>query len=452
MRRGDVVEVVLPAQTTVDVVEQTTSLIEVPLATVRGLKGDAATVAVGSVTTGEPGTAASVVNSGTPGSAILNFVIPRGAKGEQGERGATGATGAPGATGAKGDAGEAATVTVGSVETGAEGTPVIITNTGTASHAVFNFRIPVGATGAQGVRGLKGDPGEQGERGEQGLPGATGAQGERGEKGDQGDAATIVVGTVRTGAAGSSASVTNSGTSSSAVLNFVIPAGAQGLPGEKGEKGDPGEAGAKGDKGDTGATGEKGEKGDKGETGAAGHTPVRGTDYWTTADQSAIVADVKSSLATVATSGAYGDLSDKPTLGALASQDTVTHSQVSDWSTATANFLTEHQSLDGVLPLSGGTMSGTIKTSAAISMRGSTDTSYVGIYGGTDATSWLAMYGKSNTSYPGWLRVKVSNGTSTKYLAFAPDGTATWGGNNLATETYVDNAIAAITDADSKSY
>ena len=62
MRKGDVVEVVIPAQATVEVETQTTSLIEVPLATVRGLKGDAATIAVGSVTTGEPGTAASVVN------------------------------------------------------------------------------------------------------------------------------------------------------------------------------------------------------------------------------------------------------------------------------------------------------------------------------------------------------------------------------------------------------
>lgn len=104
------------------------------------------------------------------------------------------------------------------------------------------------------------------------------------------------------------------------------------------------------------------------------------------------------------------------------------------------------------LPLSGGTMTGTIKTNVAVSMRRAVDDSYVGLYGGTDATTWLAMYGKSNTSYPGYLRVKVSNGTSTKYLVFAPDGTATWGGNNLATETYVDNAIASITDADSQSY
>lgn len=104
------------------------------------------------------------------------------------------------------------------------------------------------------------------------------------------------------------------------------------------------------------------------------------------------------------------------------------------------------------LPLSGGTMTGTIKTNVAVSMRRSVDDSYVGLYGGTDATSWLAMYGKSHSTYAGWLRVKVSDGTNTKYLAFAPSGAATWGGENIATQAYVDAAIAAITDADSQSY
>lgn len=49
--------------------------------------------------------------------------------------------------------------------------------------------------------------------------------------GPQGQAATIQIGTVTTGAAGSSASVTNSGTSSAAVLDFTIPQGEQGDPG-----------------------------------------------------------------------------------------------------------------------------------------------------------------------------------------------------------------------------
>ncbi len=58
------------------------------------------------------------------------------------------------------------------------------------------------------------------------------------------------------------------------------------------------ETGPKGEKGDpftyddftpTQLEGLKGPKGDKGDD---GHTPIKGTDYWTTTDQTAIVADV----------------------------------------------------------------------------------------------------------------------------------------------------------------
>ena len=64
----------------------------------------------------------------------------------------------------------------------------------------------------------------------------------KGADGDDGAAATIAVGTVQTGAAGSSASVTNSGTSSAAVFDFVIPAGANGQDGADGQNGADGAA------------------------------------------------------------------------------------------------------------------------------------------------------------------------------------------------------------------
>ena len=51
---------------------------------VDGAPGAAATVTVGTVTTGEPGTAAQVTNSGTENAAVLDFVIPRGAQGQAG--------------------------------------------------------------------------------------------------------------------------------------------------------------------------------------------------------------------------------------------------------------------------------------------------------------------------------------------------------------------------------
>jgi len=75
----------------------------------------------------------------------------------------------------------------------------------------------------------------------------------------------------------------------------ITEAGPRGL---QGDKGDPGEQGIQGPKGDpfvyddftpTQLEGLKGPKGDKGDD---GHTPIKGTDYWTTADQTAIVADV----------------------------------------------------------------------------------------------------------------------------------------------------------------
>jgi len=58
-----------------------------------------------------------------------------------------------------------------------------------------------------------------------------------GPSGPTGPAATVTVGTVTTGAAGSSAAVTNSGTSSAAVLNFTIPQGATGPAGGGGSAG-----------------------------------------------------------------------------------------------------------------------------------------------------------------------------------------------------------------------
>lgn len=47
-----------------------------------GAKGDAATVSVGTTTTGAAGTSATVVNVGTTSAAVLNFTIPRGVDGD----------------------------------------------------------------------------------------------------------------------------------------------------------------------------------------------------------------------------------------------------------------------------------------------------------------------------------------------------------------------------------
>lgn len=166
--------------------------------------GTAATIEVGTVSTGDAGTDATITNSGTTSAAVFNFTIPRGATGATGAQGPTGATGPQGPQG----------------ETGPQGAQGATGETG-----------PTGATGPQGPQGTQGIQGEtgaqgpQGETGPQGATGPTGPQGEQGAQGATGTAATITIGTITTGAAGSSASVSNSGTSSAAILNFTIPRG-----------------------------------------------------------------------------------------------------------------------------------------------------------------------------------------------------------------------------------
>ena len=97
--------------------------------------------------------------------------------------------------------------------------------------------------------GPKGDKGDTGDTGPMGPTGPTGPQGPTGE------AATVTVGSTTTLNPGQSATVTNSGTSGAAVLNFGIP---------------------KGEKGDTGATGATGATGPQGPTGATGATGPQG--------------------------------------------------------------------------------------------------------------------------------------------------------------------------------
>lgn len=79
------------------------------------------------------------------------------------------------------------------------------------------------------------------------------------------------------------------------------PAGPQGVPGKDGKdgapgpKGDTGPVGPAGPAGKDGAPGQQGPQGEPGAPGAPGqdgHTPVKGTDYWTETDKAEIVADV----------------------------------------------------------------------------------------------------------------------------------------------------------------
>src|SRR5574337_656478 len=100
----------------------------------RGPDGTAATVAVGTVTTGVAGSSAAVSNSGTSSAATFNFTIPRGDAGTNGNDGA------------------AATIAVGTVSTGAAGSSATVTNSGSSNAATFDFSIPRGADGTRGTQ------------------------------------------------------------------------------------------------------------------------------------------------------------------------------------------------------------------------------------------------------------------------------------------------------------
>ena len=84
-----------------------------------GSPGAAATIAVGTTTTGNAGTSAAVTNSGTSSAAVFNFTIPRGST---------------------------PTVAVGAVSTSGNASGSV-TNSGTSTAAVFDFVLPRSAIG-----------------------------------------------------------------------------------------------------------------------------------------------------------------------------------------------------------------------------------------------------------------------------------------------------------------
>lgn len=297
----------------------------------KGTDGVSPTVTVEAITGGHK---VSITNVG----GTQSFDVLNGTKGEQGvqgipgEAGAKGDTGEKGADGAKGDPGKAATITIGSVTSGAQAS---VENAGTANAAVLNFVLP---KGEKGDTGLQGATGEAGAKGEQGEPGKNGSDGKNGE---DGFSPSVAVEAVENG---TKITITDkTGDKTFTVKNGEK--GAQGVQGERGEQGIQGvqgEQGVQGIQGETGATGEKGADGfsptvkvakkgtvttvtmtdaggtttaeildgAKGDKGDAGYTPVKGTDYWTSTD----ITDIENDLKT--------------------------------W-TNEQGFLTEHQSLDG---------------------------------------------------------------------------------------------------------
>ena len=94
-----------------------------------GADGAAATVSVGTTTTGEAGTDASVTETGDAQNKTFDFLIPRGAAGAAGS----------------------ATVSIGTTTTGAAGSAASVVNSGTGTEAILNFTLPAGQEGSVGT-------------------------------------------------------------------------------------------------------------------------------------------------------------------------------------------------------------------------------------------------------------------------------------------------------------
>lgn len=202
---------------------------KIDLGYIKGAKGDKGDTGAKGATgpQGEVGPQGPIGKTGPHG--------PQGLKGDTGETGATGPKGAtgpqgpqglkgdPGAKGDKGDTGLTG-------PTGPQGPKGATGATGPQGpQGEVGPQGPKGATGATGPQGPQGKQGPQGLQGIQGVKGDTGAKGATGATGPQGPAGTVKVGSVTSASYGTAPKVTNSGTSTAAVLDFVIP---QGAPGE----------------------------------------------------------------------------------------------------------------------------------------------------------------------------------------------------------------------------
>ena len=238
-----------------------------------GPAGQAATVDVGTTTTGAAGSDAAVVNAGSEAAAILNFSIPTGAAGPAGTAGTQ----------------QVGTVTTNQLNPGSDAT-VVINNSGNATSAKYDYTFSL-ASGAKGSDGKDGTDGKDGKDGTgvnilgekesegdlpndgsqksgdawlvdgdlyvwdsesslwvnvgsiQGPPGLNGSPGEDGEDGQPGNAATVSATANATQVAcnqPASVVVTNNGDANAAqfAFSFDLPSGCDGEQGDPGKDGD----------------------------------------------------------------------------------------------------------------------------------------------------------------------------------------------------------------------
>ena len=299
----------------------------------KGNTGTAATISIGTVSTGEAGTSVSVTNSGSNNAAVLDFIIPKGDKGDKGdpfkiikvyesidnmnsdynnpdisigsfviiETGdvnnsdnsklfvktdseysfVTDLSGSQGIVGPQGPQGIQGPIGV----TGPQGESAIISavnatidnNVGTPSVTVDLGGTELNRTFTFNFKNIKGEQGIQGIQGPKGETGSQGLKGEKGDTGEKGDQGLKGNDGVNATITNVTASVDNNVGTPSVIVSMGGTSSARtfnfSFKNLKGSKGDTGE---KGLKGDTGIQGPKGDKGPKGNQGIQGPQGLKG--------------------------------------------------------------------------------------------------------------------------------------------------------------------------------
>lgn len=179
-----------------------------------GPEGKAATITIGTVSTGNENTDVIITNTGTVNSAILNFTIPKGSKGDKGNpftyedfttEQLEGLRGPQGIQGEKGDIGEPFRITkvytsISNMNADFNNEEVkvgnfVIIETGNVDHpdnsklyvkTNSEYSFITDLSGSQGITGPQGPKGDTGLQGPKGEKGEKGDKGDTGEKGDQG--------------------------------------------------------------------------------------------------------------------------------------------------------------------------------------------------------------------------------------------------------------------------
>ena len=182
---------------------------------------------------------------------------PQGPQGKQGAQGPTGPAGPQGKQGPKGEDGKSINVK-GSIKTASELSKLTNVSDGdgyvTADDGHLHVYTKSSWVDVGVVKGPKGDKGDTGPQGPQGVQGPTGPAGPQGKQGVQ---------------------------------------GVQGPKGADGKAGAQGPTGPAGPQGKQGVQGPTGPKGADGKNGTDGKTPVKGTDYFTTAEINSIKSELK---------------------------------------------------------------------------------------------------------------------------------------------------------------